>query len=88
MSGVATSVKSRSFGLYEKMMSSLLLVVIVSSSWLGSATVSAECIGGNSVLVVPSSGPPVCLPLDDYIQLQKDASSDGESVRYCVVWYD
>ena len=62
------------------MTSSFLLVVIVSSSWLGSA--SDECTGGNSVLVVPSSGPTVCLPLDDYIQLQKDASSDGESVSY------
>ena len=60
------------------MTSSFLLVVIVSSSWLGSA--SAECTGGN--LVVPSSGPTVCLPLDDYIQLQKDASSNGESVSY------
>ncbi|XP_065834953.1 uncharacterized protein [Oscarella lobularis] len=59
------------------MTSSFLLVVIVSSSWLGSA--SDECTGGNSVLVVPSSGPTVCLPLDDYIQLQKDASSNGES---------
>ncbi|XP_065829678.1 uncharacterized protein [Oscarella lobularis] len=61
------------------MTSLLLLVVTVSSSWLGSA--SDECTGGDrsSVLVVPSSGPTVCLPLDDYIQLQKDASSDGES---------
>ena len=62
------------------MTSSFLLVVIVSSSWLGSA--SAECTGGNSGLVVPASGPTVCLSLDDYIQLQKDASSDGESVSY------
>ena len=64
------------------MTSLLLLVVTVSSSWLGSA--SDECTGGDrsSVLVVPSSGPSVCLPLDDYIQLQKDASSDGESVSY------
>ncbi|XP_065830906.1 uncharacterized protein [Oscarella lobularis] len=59
------------------MTSSFLLVVIVSSSWLGSA--SAECTGANSVLSVPSSGPTVCLPYDDYIQLQKDASSEGES---------
>ncbi|XP_065845630.1 uncharacterized protein [Oscarella lobularis] len=59
------------------MTSSFLIVVIVSSSWLGSA--SAECTGGNSVLSVLSSGPTVCLPIDDYIQLQKDASSDGES---------
>ena len=64
----------------QKMTSSFLLVVIVSSSWLGSA--SDECTGGNSVLSVPSSGPTVCLPLDDYIRLQKDASSDGESVGY------
>ena len=62
------------------MTSPYLLVVIVSSFWPGSASV--ECTGGNSVLSVPSSGPTVCLPLDDYIQLQKDASSDGESVNY------
>ncbi|XP_065829615.1 uncharacterized protein [Oscarella lobularis] len=59
------------------MTSSFLIVVIVSSSWLGSA--STECTGGNSVLSVPPSEPSVCLPLDDYIRLQKDASSDGES---------
>ena len=79
----ATSLTSRSIGFYgqkSEMTSSFLLVVIVSSSSLGSA--SAECTGGNSVLSVPSSGPTVCLPLDDYVQLQKDASNDGESVSY------
>ena len=64
------------------MTSSLLLVVVFSTFSLGSA--ADECTGGDrsSVLVVPSSGPTVCLPLDDYIQLQKDAASDGESVSY------
>ena len=57
-------------------MSSLLLVVIVSSSWPGSAAASDECTGGDRsfVLVMPSLGSSVCLPLDDYIQLKSDAS--------------
>ena len=66
-------------------MTFLLHFVIVSSFMLGSA--SNECPGGDrsSVVVVPSSGPTVCLPIDDYIQLQQQeaqAVSDGETVSY------
>ena len=52
----------------------LLLVVFVSRYILA----SDDCKGG--ALVVPSSGPSVCLPLDDYIELQKGATPDVQSV--------
>ena len=76
---------------FSSMMSSrfpsLLLVVIISCFRRGSAW--DECTGGDrsSVLVVPSSGPTVCLPYDDYIQLRQagaGANSDGETVT--VTW--
>ena len=46
-------------------------------SWLESA--SGECTGGDrsSVLVIPSSGPTICLPIDDYIQLRQEAKASA-----------
>ena len=68
-------------------MTPLLLLVIVSSFLFGSA--SDECAGDNrsSVLVVPSSGPTVCLPIDVFIQLRQEAASvsDGKTVSYVQV---
>ena len=52
----------------------LFLMVIVSSSWLDSA--SGEC-DRSSVLVIPSSGPTICLPIDDYIQLRQEAKASA-----------
>ena len=64
----------------------LFLMVIVSSSWLESASDECTCDDRSSDLATPSSGPTICLPFDDYLQLRQEATasavSDEETVSY------
>ena len=57
-------------------------LLIVAFFWLQSA--SDECVrreNRTSFLLVPSSGPTVCLPLNDYIQIWTAASKAGDRER-------
>ena len=72
----------------------LFLMVVVSSSWLESASDECTCDDRSSDLATPSSGPTICLPFDDYLQLRQEATasavSDEETVSYvsgCTVSY-
>ena len=66
-----------------------LYVPSIKSLWLLSHFKSPAGTSGldrSSVVVAPSSGPTVCLPLDDYIQLRQetaaDVVSDGETASF------